>query len=192
MMKSISAFVWDVISNDVKTLSTETLRTSTHCFLANNIHLIPKWKWLMNINVRRPCIHYLLGATPTSTPGALCNTGYPSETHTELISRENSCVHNTRFRCIIVLQFCTEHGSITAMICAKSRFGNCDVSGQTRFEVKISFGRISQIAQGPWAGGYSVKSMLNSMLVYKDFLTWLLIGWGCAASQSDARFENLW
>ena len=28
-----------------------------------------------------------------------------------------------------------------------------------------------------WAGSYSVKSMLNSLLVNKDFLTWLLIGW---------------
>ena len=28
-----------------------------------------------------------------------------------------------------------------------------------------------------WAGGYLVKSMLNSMLVNKDFLTWCLIGW---------------
>ena len=32
--------------------------------------------------------------------------------------------------------------------------------------------------------------MLKSMLVNKDFLTWLLIGWGCAASQSRATFQN--
>ena len=30
------------------------------------------------------------------------------------------------------------------------------------------------------------------MLVNKDFLTWLLIGWRLAASQSDAMFENLY
>ena len=40
---------------------------------------------------------------------------------------------------------------------------------------------------------YKVKSMLNSMLVNKDFLTWLLIGWqlccySTAVNQSDARF----
>ena len=28
-----------------------------------------------------------------------------------------------------------------------------------------------------WARGYKVKSMLNSMLINKNFLTWLLIGW---------------
>ena len=40
---------------------------------------------------------------------------------------------------------------------------------------------------------YKLKSMLNSMLVNKDFLTWLLTGWQlCCCStdvnQSDARF----
>ena len=28
-----------------------------------------------------------------------------------------------------------------------------------------------------WGLGYLVKSMLNSVLVNKDFLTWPLIGW---------------
>ena len=37
---------------------------------------------------------------------------------------------------------------------------------------------------GPWI----TKS--NSMPVFKGFLTWLLIGWRCAASQTDARFIN--
>ena len=28
-------------------------------------------------------------------------------------------IHNTRFNCPIILKFCTEQGSITAMLCVK-------------------------------------------------------------------------
>ena len=38
----------------------------------------------------------------------------------------------------------------------------------------IDFGDFSWLA---WGGGNSVKSILKSMLINKDFLTWLLIGW---------------
>ena len=38
---------------------------------------------------------------------------------------------------------------------------------------------------------YKAKPMLKAMLINKDFLTWPLIGWQCADSQSDARFENI-
>ena len=49
----------------------------------------------------------------------LCNMGYPSETHPKLKSCGNSFVHNIRFNCPIVLKFCTEHDSITVVLCAK-------------------------------------------------------------------------
>ena len=49
----------------------------------------------------------------------LCNIGYPSETHLELKSHEISLVHNIRFNYLIDLKFCTEHGSDTAVLCAK-------------------------------------------------------------------------
>ena len=54
-------------------------------------------------------------------PGVLCNIWYPSKTHLKLKSREISFVHNIRFSCPIVLKFCTEHGSITAVLCATFR-----------------------------------------------------------------------
>ena len=38
---------------------------------------------------------------------------------------------------------------------------------------------------------YKAKPLLKAMLINKDFLTWLLIGWQRADSQSDARFENI-
>ena len=48
--------------------------------------------------------------------GGLCNNIiYPSKTHLKLKSREISFIHNIRFSCPIVLKFCTEHGSITAV-----------------------------------------------------------------------------
>ena len=53
-----------------------------------------------------------------STPGLLCNIGYPSETHLKLKSHEISFVHNIRFSCTVVLKFCTEH-SITVVLSAQ-------------------------------------------------------------------------
>ena len=54
-----------------------------------------------------------------STKAGLCNTEYPPETLLKLKFREIAFVHNTRYNCSIVLQFCTEHDSITAVFCAK-------------------------------------------------------------------------
>ena len=42
-----------------------------------------------------------------------------SETHLKLKSHEISFIHNIHISYQIVLQFCTEHGSITAVLCAK-------------------------------------------------------------------------
>ena len=42
-----------------------------------------------------------------------------------------------------------------------------------------------------WSLDYQDKSMVQSVLVNNDFLTWLLIGWHQAASQSEAMFENI-
>ena len=48
-----------------------------------------------------------------------CNIGYPSEAHLKLKSREISFIHNINLSCLIILKFYTEHGSITAVLCAK-------------------------------------------------------------------------
>ena len=49
----------------------------------------------------------------------LCNIGYPSETYLKLKFREMSFLNNSRFGYPIVVTFCTEHGSDTAVLCAK-------------------------------------------------------------------------
>ena len=49
----------------------------------------------------------------------LCKIGSVFETHLKLKSREISFVHNTRFNNPIVLKFGTDHGWITAVLCAK-------------------------------------------------------------------------
>ena len=59
------------------------------------------------------------GSTANWDPGALCNIGYPSETHLKLKSCEISFVYNSYLSWPIVLRFFTEHGSITAVLCAK-------------------------------------------------------------------------
>ena len=49
----------------------------------------------------------------------LCNTGYLSKTYLKLKSRGISFVHSNCLSGPIVFTFCTEHGSDTAVYCAK-------------------------------------------------------------------------
>ena len=57
--------------------------------------------------------------------------------------------------CWIVLKFCTEHGSITAVLCAKfqndlaTKMGIVDERDFARFKFKMRFGRISYIGTAP-------------------------------------------
>ena len=89
------------------------------------------------------------------SPGALCNIRYPSEIHLKLKSREISFAHNSCLSWLIALKFCTEYGCITAVLCAKFQIDwtiETDVMDErnfARFELKMSFGRISYIAQNP-------------------------------------------
>ena len=68
------------------------------------------------------------------------NIGNPTETHIK--SREISFAHSYSFSYPIMLKFCTEHGSITAVLCAKfqndwtSYMGVMDERDFTRFELK--------------------------------------------------------
>ena len=91
------------------------------------------------------------------TAGALCNIGYPSEIHLKLKSREILYAHNSCLSWPIILKFCTEHGSITAVLCANFQTDwtiETDVMDQPvflRFEFKMSLKRISCIEQHPRA-----------------------------------------
>ena len=97
-------------------------------------------------------------------PGALCDISYPSEIHLQLKSREISLAHNSGFSWPIALKFCTEHGSIIAVLCAKFQTDwtiEMDVMEErvfARFEFKMSFGRISYIEQYQ---GYQDSSFSN-------------------------------
>ena len=51
--------------------------------------------------------------------GVLYNTGFPFQTHLRLKSRENLIAGNLFSSKPIVLQFCTEYGSHTSVLCAK-------------------------------------------------------------------------
>ena len=55
-----------------------------------------------------------------SLPAGCYNIGYPSlQFYLKLKSRKMFLVHAIHFSDLIILKFCTEHGSITAMSCAK-------------------------------------------------------------------------
>ena len=77
--------------------------------------------------------------------GACCNVRYAPETHLKIKSREISFNHNLLLIWQIVSKFCTEHGSVTAVFCAKFQNDlttDMDVMGErdfARFEFKMSF-----------------------------------------------------
>ena len=90
--------------------------------------------------------------------GVLCNVEYPPQTHLQLKSRKISFTHNLLIKYPIVLKYCAEHGNMSAVICAKLQI---DWATETdaieerdiaKFEFKMSFGRISYIAQHPGTG----------------------------------------
>ena len=96
----------------------------------------------------------------------------------ELKSRENSFAHYTFFNYPIVLKFCTEHGSVTAVLCATFRnewITETDViRGCARFEYKIRFGRT-----------FSYCTRLQPLLVR------ICHTWGCCniGSPSETNFK---
>ena len=63
----------------------------------------------------------LHGRHKSQLPGSLCNIGYPSETHLKLKSRHVSFADILLRSCLIVVNFCIEHGSDTAVLCARSQ-----------------------------------------------------------------------
>ena len=74
--------------------------------------------------------------------GALCNIRYPPETYLKLESREVSIPHN-------LFRSCSMHGSDTVVLRVKLQ-NDCttvtevmDERDFARFEIKMSFGRIS-------------------------------------------------
>ena len=71
-----------------------------------------------------------------------CNTRYTPETHLKPKSREIAFARNLLLSCQIVLKFCTEHDSITVVLCAKfqhdltTRMDVMDKRHFTKFEFR--------------------------------------------------------
>ena len=85
----------------------------------------------------------------------LYNIGYQSETDIKLKSHEVLFAHNWFCNRPIILKCCTEHDSDTAVLCEKFQNDGTtetdvmDTRDFARFELKMSFGRISYIANHP-------------------------------------------
>ena len=85
--------------------------------------------------------------------GVLCNIWFPPETHPELKSCKIFYAHDLLCSHSFVLKFCTEHGGIPAVLSAKYQndcISETDVMDErvfSRFKFKMSFERISYIAQ---------------------------------------------
>ena len=83
---------------------------------------------------------------------ALCNVGYPSETHLKLNSHDGSLGHDLILIHLIVWKFGIKHVNIIPVLPAKFRNDWTSETGEwdfTRFEFKVYFGRISVIAHPP-------------------------------------------
>ena len=78
-----------------------------------------------------------------------------SEMYLSLKSRVISLVHNLLLNCQIISKFCTEHGSIIAVLCANcqndltTEMDVLDKRDFARFPFKMSFGRITYIITTP-------------------------------------------
>ena len=115
-----------------------------------------------------------------------CNVGYPPETHLKFKSRDISFDHNLLLSHQIVLKFCTEHGSITAVLGAN--FQNdlaidiyvMDERDFARFKLKMTFGRLSHIALSSW--------FCASDLYQQAFHIQII----CLQSNNTYTFEPLW
>ena len=101
----------------------------------------------------RCSIHELLGFV--RSPGVLHNIGYPSAMHFKLKSHEILFAHNLFHRYLIILTFCTEHDSDTAMLCTKFQ-NNRMIEKNVMDERDLSYRWVSD--------GYPV---LHSTAVYK-------------------------
>ena len=78
---------------------------------------------------------------------------------TKLKFRKMSLIHNICYSCLIVLKFCTEHGSITAVLCAKfQNHWTTDKNAMDRwhfmrFDLKRSLRQMLTTAMAPGSGG---------------------------------------
>ena len=132
-----------------------TLHLTNKLFVARVFSSNHANPWNPHIPKNKPIISIYVFASPPwsrelSKPRVLCNMRYPSETHLKLQSREVSFAYHLFGNCLIVLKYCTEHGSDTAVLCAT--FQNdwagtgTDVMDRrdfARVEFKMCFGRIS-------------------------------------------------
>ena len=78
--------------------------------------------------------------------------------------------------CYKVVRYLEHEGAPCVPTLATSKV--CRLPASSVVMTCMTFNSVYQgLDQCTWAGGYFVKSLFNSMLVNKDFLTWLLIGW---------------
>ena len=61
----------------------------------------------------------MFGYSPLFIPGGRYNIEHPPEIHLRHISRKISFVQDYIRIQLLILKFCTEHGSVTAVLCAK-------------------------------------------------------------------------
>ena len=80
---------------------------------------------------------------------------YPLKNHSKIKSHKILLVHNIHFSCQIILTFCTEHGGVTAMLCAKvqndlttEKYIMCK-NKFSKFEVKMFYIAIN--VRWPWS-----------------------------------------
>ena len=114
--------------------------------------------------------NYDLLSLSDTGPWGLGNIRYPSKTHLKLKPREISFIHDTRFSCLIVLTFCTEHGTDIALLCAnftRARLGRVTPLGRPKQVYKSNvecrfLGFWVETAKLPWRSSSMTPSLNTS------------------------------
>ena len=114
--------------------------------------------------------NYDLLSLSDTGPWGLCNIRYPSKTHLKLKPREISFIHDIRFSCLIVLTFCTEHGTDIALLCAnftRARLGRVTPLGRPKQVYKSNvecrfLGFWVETAKLPWRSSSMTPSLNTS------------------------------
>ena len=105
----------NVYCRDVRTQTYLLLSLSVSC-KARRMHLWHAWIFPAIIS------QITVISFDISKHEEYCNNGHPFETPLKLKPRVNLFVYNTRLSCCIVLKYCTEYRSNTAVFCAKFQY----------------------------------------------------------------------
>ena len=156
------------------------IRYQTIVHISDDLSTLKHIWWIINNNLTKLWFIILFQSYFPLQGG--CSIGHPPETHIKLKSRDISSANNLLLSCRSILAFCTEHGSITTVLCAHvqtdlvTAIGVQDDRTFTRFEFKMCFWRIP-ILQQPTGSSASPGKIADADIEYFIKIQSLYLGY---------------